>query len=193
LKKSLKITIALLFVLIVILMFFVFKSVFNSEHNSKEAADNTAVTKELSYLKDKKKVYRVKEYSAKKKKDIEFELSYLGKSKGYDTWYGADTYLEKENKYGLFYGQDKLLAYPVKEGNKWKVGPFTFTVTDANKTVITPAGTFKNVVYVKTTESGAKEYSLTYYAKGVGQILKESVDSSNKKTTRFELQQIREK
>ncbi|MFJ7637992.1 hypothetical protein ACQKL0_17010 [Peribacillus sp. NPDC097264] len=192
-KKPVKLIIALSLIIIVILMFFVSKVVFNSDNNSEEAADTTVISKDSSYLKDTEKVYIVQEYNAKKKKDIKFELSFIGTSKGYDTWYGADTYLEKENKYGLFYGDDKLLAYPVEVGKKWDVKPFTFNIESVDETVTTPAGTFNNVVKVRTTENGSDEYNLTYYAKGVGQILKESVDSSNKKTIRFELQEIKEK
>lgn len=191
-KKSVKIWIALSLVIIVILMFFVSRVVFNSDNNSEEAADTTEINKESSYLKDTEKVYRVMEYNAKKEQDTHFDLTFIGTSKGYDTWYGADTYLEKENKYGLFYGEDKLLAYPVEEGKKWDVEPYSFVIESVNETVTTPAGTFKNVVKVKTTESGSEDYHLTYYAKGVGQILKESVDSSNKKTIRFELLEIKE-
>ena len=192
-KKPVKILIAFSLIIIAILLFLVSKVVFDPKSNPEEATDTTEVSKESSYLKDTEKIYRVKEYNAKKKQDLIFDLSFIGTSKGYDTWYGADTYLEKENQYGLFYGQDKILAYPVQEGKKWSVGPFDFTIESVTETVKTPAGTFENAVKVKTTEADSKEYSLTYYANGVGQILKESVDSSTKKTIRYELLEIKEK
>ena len=185
--------IAFSLIIIAILLFLVSKVVFDPKSNPEEATDTTEVSKESSYLKDTEKIYRVKEYNAKKKQDLIFNLSFIGTSKGYDTWYGADTYLEKENQYGLFYGQDKILAYPVQEGKKWSVGPFDFTIESVNETVKTPAGTFENAVKVKTTEADSKEYSLTYYVNGVGQVLKESVDSSTKKTIRYELLEIKEK
>ena len=124
---------------------------------------------------------------------IEYEQNFIGDSKGFNTWYGAETFLEKENQKGLFYGRDKVLAYPVEVGKTWNIESFTFTIESVNKTVEIPAGTFTNVVEVKTTEKGVEGYSTTYFAKGVGQILRESVDANSKKTIRFEILEIKDK
>jgi len=171
------------------LLFIVFKGV----SNSSETIESAEVPKEMSYLKDTEKLYTVKEYSVKKERYIEYEEHYIGKSQEFDTWYGADTYLETENEAGLFYGSDKVLAYPVEKGKEWTIDSYTFTIESVDKTVTIPAGTFDNVAEVKTIQKGAEEYSITYYAKGVGQILRESVDANGKKTMRFELQEIKEK
>lgn len=185
-----KILLAISLVIVGVLLFIVFKSV--NSTNSSEAVESTVVAKDESYLKDPKKLYVVKEYSLKKERDIESEQSYIGKSKGYDTWYGTDTFIEKENQKGLFYGVDKVLAYPVEQGKEWSAESFTFMIESVNETITTPAGTFDNVAVVKTIEKGKKEYMLTYYTKGVGQILREAVDATGKKTIRFELQAIKD-
>jgi len=189
LKKSVKILLVFSVIVVAFLLFIVFKGV----SNSSETIESVEVPKEMSYLKDTEKLYTVKEYSVKKERYIEYEEHYIGKSQEFDTWYGADTYLETENEEGLFYGSDKVLAYPVEKGKEWKIDSYTFTIESVDKTVTTPAGTFDNVAEVKTIQEGVEEYSITYYAKGVGQILRESVDANGKKTMRFELQKIKEK
>ncbi|USK58408.1 hypothetical protein [Peribacillus asahii] len=188
-KKSVKILLVFSVIVVAFLLFIVFKGV----SNSSETIESVEVPKEMSYLKDTEKLYTVKEYSVKKERYIEYEEHYIGKSQEFDTWYGADTYLETENEEGLFYGSDKVLAYPVEKGKEWKIDSYTFTIESVDKTVTTPAGTFDNVAEVKTIQEGVEEYSITYYAKGVGQILRESVDANGKKTMRFELQKIKEK
>jgi len=188
LKNSVKIILVLLLVVVVFLLFIVFKGI----NNSNEKIESAEIPKEMSYLKDTKKLYVVKEYSVKKERYIQYEQNYIGKSQEFDTWYGADTYLETENEKGLFYGSDKVLAYPVEQGKEWTIDSYTFTIESVDKTVTTPAGTFDNVAEVKTIQKGVEEYSITYYAKGVGQILRESVDANGKKTMRFELQEIKE-
>ncbi|MEH6948031.1 hypothetical protein V7068_13375 [Bacillus sp. JJ634] len=187
-KNSVKIILALSLVVVVFLLFIVFKGI----NNSNEKIESAEIPKEMSYLKDTKKLYVVKEYSVKKERYIQYEQNYIGKSQEFDTWYGADTYLETENEEGLFYGSDKVLAYPVEKGKEWTIDSYTFTIESVDKTVTTPAGTFDNVAEVKTIQKGVEEYSITYYAKGVGQILRESVDANGKKTMRFELQEIKE-
>ncbi|RID89046.1 hypothetical protein D1953_00260 [Peribacillus asahii] len=188
-KKSVKILLGFSVIVMAFLLFIVFKGV----SNSSETIESAEVPKEMSYLKDTEKLYTVKEYSVKKERYIEYEEHYIGKSQEFDTWYGADTYLETENEAGLFYGSDKVLAYPVEKGKEWTIDSYTFTIESVDKTVTIPAGTFDNVAEVKTIQKGAEEYSITYYAKGVGQILRESVDANGKKTMRFELQEIKEK
>lgn len=190
-KKSGKILLYLSVILIVALLFYVFKGVSNFiGHDSAELNNSTKVPKEMSYLKNQEKAYIIKEYSNKKHKVITYIQRYIGESKGYHTWYGTETVVEKENKYGLFFGSDKVLAYPVEKGKTWNVSSFTFTIESVNNTIKTPAGTFKNVVAVKTSEKGVKGYTMSYYAKGVGQILRVSVDENSKKTVRYELQKL---
>lgn len=188
-KKSAKIILSLSVLVVIILFYIVYKGVsgYSEVPESTEVNDSTKVTKELSYLKDTQKDYIIKEYSNKKGKEIKYIQRFVGQSKGYNTWFGTDTLLEKENKYGLFYADLKVLAYPVKEGEQWSIDPYTFTIESVDETITTPAGTFKNVVEVKTTEKGEEGYNSTYYAKGVGQILRESVDSNSKKTIRYEI------
>ena len=60
--------------------------------------------------------------------------------------------MEKENKYGLFYAELKVLAYPVESRKEWTADSFTFTIESVDQTITLPAGTFKNVVEVKTTK-----------------------------------------
>ena len=192
-KNSTKVLLAILSIVIVVFLIIFFKGAADSSGvtDSTEAEETSEVAKEESYLKDTEKIYAVREYNVKKGRMIEYEQNFIGDSKGFNTWYGADTFLEKENQKGLFYGRDKVLAYPVEVGKTWEIESFTFTIESINKTIEVPAGTFTNVVEVKTTEKGAKEYSTTYFAKGVGQILRESVDSNSKKTIRFELLEIK--
>lgn len=194
-KKPVKVLLAFSIIIVVVLLFFVFKGVTNYTvgTDSTEASDSTKVAKEMSYLKDTEKSFIIKEYSSKQNKQIEYIQRFVGESKGYNTWYGSETLLEKENQHGLFYGDVKVLAYPVKKGAEWGNNSFTFKVESVNKTIKTPAGTFKNVAVVRTTETGVEGYSTTYYAKGVGQILRESVDANSNKTIRFELQAIKKK
>lgn len=193
-RNSVKALLAFSLIIIVVFLYILFRGITASSGitESSESDETTKVANEMSYLKDTEKIYVIKEYNTRKNRMIKYEQNYIGDSKGFNTWYGANTFLEKENQKGLFYGEDKVLAYPVEEGKKWDVGPFTFTIESVNRTIETPAGTYKNVVEVRTTEKGAEEYSTTYYARGEGQILRESVDSNSKKTIRFQLQEIKE-
>ena len=192
-KNSTKVLLGFLFIIIVVFLIIFFKGAADSSGvtDTTEADETSVVAKEMSYLKDTEKKYVVKEYSLKKDRMIEYEQHFIGDSKGFNTWYGAETFLEKENQKGLFYGRDKVLAYPVEVGKTWNIESFTFIIESVNKTIETPAGTFTNVVEVKTTEKGVEGYSTTYFAKGVGQILRESVDSNFKKTIRFEILEMK--
>ena len=192
-KNSKKVLLAFLIIIIVVFLIIFFKGAADSSGvtDASEADETSLVAKEMSYLKDTEKLYVVKEFNFKKDRIIEYEQNFIGDSKGFNTWYGAETFLEKENQKGLFYGRDKVLAYPVEVGKTWNIESFTFTIESVNKTIEIPAGTFTNVVEVKTTEKGVEGYSTTYFAKGVGQILRESVDSNAKKTLRFEIQEIK--
>ena len=179
--------------IIVVFLIIFFKGAADSSGvtDATEADETSEVAKEMSYLKNTEKIYVVKEYNFKKDRMIEYEQNFIGDSKGFNTWYGAETFLEKENQKGLFYGRDKVLAYPVVVGKTWNIESFTFSIESVNKTIEIPAGTFTNVVEVKTTEKGVEGYSTTYFAKGVGQILRESVDPNSKKTIRFEILEMK--
>ncbi len=194
-KNSKKVLLAFLIIIIVVFLIIFFKGAADSSGvtDATEADETSVVAKEMSYLKDTEKLYVVKEFSFKKDRTIEYEQNFIGDSKGFNTWYGAETFLEKENQKGLFYGRDKVLAYPVEVGKTWNIESFTFTIESVNKTIEIPAGTYKNVVEVKTTEKGVEGYSTTYFAKGVGQILRESVDANSEKTIRFEILEIKDK
>ena len=73
------------------------------------------------------------------------------------------------------------MAYPVEKGAEWTAGPYIFKIESVDETISIPAGTYKNVVKVKTTEKGVAGYTTSYFAKGVGQILRESVDANSKR------------
>lgn len=191
LKKSAKIILTLSVLVLLFLFYLVFKGVTGSTEvtDSTELNDSTKMAKELSYIKNQDKDYIIEEYSNKKGKQIKYIQRFVGESKGYNTWFGTETLLEKENKNGLFYGDVKVLAYPVEVGKTWTFDSYTFSIESVDKTIKTPAGTFKNVVEVKTIQKGVKGYTVTYFAKGVGQIKRESVDS-NARTVRFELLEL---
>lgn len=194
-KKSAKIILSLSVLVLIFLFYLVYKGVndYTDVTGSPELNDSTKVAKELSYLRDTEKNYIVKEFSTKKNKQIKYIQRFVGLSKGYNTWYGTETLLEKENKYGLFYAELKVLAYPVEKGKEWSIDPYTFTIESVDQTITIPAGTFKNVVEVRTTVKGEEGYTTSYFAKGVGQILRESVDSNSKKTIRYELLELTKK
>lgn len=193
-KNFVKIILGVSFIILIALLFLVYKNITgdNNQLNPGVKGDkNIAI--EDSYLKNPDKLYEVREFSVDKGRDIQYEMKYIGTSQEFNTWYGADTYLETETSEGLFFGSDIILAYPVEVGHDWKVGEFDFIIESAEETVTTPAGTFEDVVKVKTTQEGSKEYSYSYYAKGVGQILRESVDENGEVTKRFELLKISDK
>lgn len=190
-KRSVKIILTLSVLVIIFLLYIVFKGVTDdTKTDYTELNDSTKVSKEVSYQKDQTKNYIIKEYSNKKGKQIKYIQRFVGESKGYNTWFGTETLLEKENKYGLFYAELKVLAYPVEKGKQWSIDTYTFTIESVDQTISIPAGTFKNVVEVRTTVKGEEGYTTSYFAKGVGQILRESVDSNSKKTIRYELLEL---
>jgi hypothetical protein len=195
LKKSVKILLALSLVIVVFLLFIVFKGITNYSEgtDSTEANESSKVAEEMSYLKDTEKNFIIKEFSSDDNKYIRYIQRYVGESGGSDTWVGEESVLEKENQKGLFYGDLKVLAYPVEGGKEWSNDMYTFTIESVNETIEIPAGTFKNVVKVKTIEKGAEEYTLSYYAKGVGQIFREYVDANGKKKMTYEIEEIQDK
>lgn len=195
LKKSVKIILYASVIVLIFLLYIVYRGVANYDEvtDTTELTDTTSVAKDMSYLKDTNKSYIIKEYSQKKGKDIKYIQRFVGESKGYNTWFGTETVLEKENTNGLFYGDVKVLAYPLEAGKEWTINDYSFTIESVNKTIKVPAGTFNHVVEVKTTQKGMPGYITTYYAKGVGQILRESVDAHSKKNIRYEILEIGKK
>ena len=128
---------------------------------------------QISYLLDKSKVYREGDY-------IEGDVltyKYKRKENSWDVWevsserFDKWEYVIKENSSGLYRRIDGIsylvLKYPLKVGQSWKNGSDTLTITSINKSLKTPAKTFKNVVEVKSTSSFP---SHTYYAPSVGYI-----------------------
>ena len=130
-----------------------------------------------AYLKNPNKIYHyqtsAKDHFSYKYSDIEYS--------GWNLW---NVYLEGEYVYNIVERQDSqgyklgvpyseytlMLANPVVLGNKWFYssggGEFVpFEITGINMTVTTPAGTFRNVVEVRTDKSVN-----TYYAPNVGMI-----------------------
>jgi hypothetical protein len=76
--------------------------------------------------------------------------------------------MTSENPDGKLGSPTLILKYPVHVGQTWKPNPknHTFRITFITETVKTPAGTFKNVIEVKS--SGWD--SVSYYAKNFGLI-----------------------
>ena len=66
-----------------------------------------------------------------------------------------------------------VLKYPVKKNKKWteKEAGTNYQIIETKKKVKVKAGTFKNVVVVKETTYGSKDFRLLYYAPSNGVIL----------------------
>jgi hypothetical protein len=86
-------------------------------------------------------------------------------------------YAYSEDKDGFIAGwQDGFISstvpYPLKLNTKWTddfyedEDPITYVVTSMNKTITTPAGTFKNAIEIKTNFDTSE-----YYVQGVGLVL----------------------
>ncbi|RFU60986.1 hypothetical protein [Peribacillus glennii] len=191
---------------IILAFLFLFSAALPFASESAEAA-----IKKVSYLRDKSKIY-VEDWSGQ---GTIFTKKYTGKFTKYDykdfyqwtdvkqrDWYS----LEKETKDGLYHGgsyayefKKKVLAYPIKKNKKWKnkhinadtslSGYDTFTIISTNRTIKVKAGTFKNVIQVR--ESEEVPYVTSYYAKGVGLILKEYNETKSKKRKVYELIKIK--
>lgn len=161
-----------------------------------------------SYLKDTRYAYEAFDpFYCEKGTDIKkFVGKYRGTTLPYagsNMWEGKENVriLEKETKDGLYEGNSqsglsRMLAYPIKVGQTWKPYSFnkyiTFTITSTNKTIKTPAGTFKNVVEVKSSMFN-NEYNLYYYSSGVGLISQVIVHKDNTKEKWYELRKILKK
>lgn len=66
-----------------------------------------------------------------------------------------------------------VLKLPLTTGNSWQSESNTCEIIDTGATVETPAGTFKECLSVKTTYPDSTNYSIHYYAKGLGMVKSE--------------------
>jgi hypothetical protein len=77
---------------------------------------------------------------------------------------------EKENR------SDVILRSPLKQGETWKNGDATFTIEAVGQTVTVPAGTYKDVVQVKSTQANSNWTTVDHFAPGVGLVKRDSTD-----------------
>jgi hypothetical protein len=131
-----------------------------------------AATK-VSYLMNSNDNYTYTYYDTSSHKATFSETdTFQGHEKCGDLWsHTAGLTCWKETSAGLFASDEgpsafyEVLPYPIKLGKKWKGSDgSTIAIVGENKTVKTPAGTFKNVVVV---QSGSEK---SYYAAGYGCI-----------------------
>ncbi|KIL76413.1 hypothetical protein [Bacillus badius] len=162
----------------------------------------TPVPEEVQY--ELNKEYRTVYYGLKlnKKHDYTYydtqkgaqEWTYRGAAYGWEVWNinGKRGYAYREGKDWMRLGvanSDSIflnIKLPLKKGSYWKddVNGTHYRVLSVNKTVKTPAGTFRHVIEIKDSE---KLYY--YFAPNVGLILK--VDDNGKNPKRvFELKKI---
>lgn len=93
------------------------------------------------------------------------------------------TKTEHETSKGLYEGSGEgsseilVLKYPIKKNSKWTSSGMKFKIISTKATVKTSAGTFKNVVKVKTDN-----YSISYYAPNKG-LIKQTTKSNGKYST----------
>lgn len=66
-----------------------------------------------------------------------------------------------------------ILKLPLKVGNSWVSESNTCEIIDTDVSVETPAGTFEKCLAVKTIYKDSGNYSIRYYAKGVGMVKSE--------------------
>ncbi|MFK2826381.1 hypothetical protein QYG89_12020 [Bacillus sp. B190/17] len=120
--------------------------------------------------------------------------SYSGSAYGWEVWKvnGSNGYAYKENKDWMHLGAANSdfiflnIKLPLKKGSYWKddIYGIHHRVLTVNKTVKTPAGTFKHVIEIKDSKN-----FYYYFASNVGLIL--VVDNNSKTPKRvFELQKI---
>ena len=97
---------------------------------------------------------------------------------GWDEWTsnGSDNYLVYEDKNGLYTGvydgwAASDIEYPIRVGKSWVASDDEekARIMSINKTVKTPAGTFKNCIEVRYTYYDGDVYT-SYYAKNIGFI-----------------------
>lgn len=162
----------------------------------------TAVPKDVQY--ELNKEYRTVYYGLKLNKknrytyyDVENgteNWAYKGAAYGWDVWTvnGRNGYAYREDKNWMRLGvanSDFIflnIKLPLKTGSYWRDDLYGIhhRVLSVNKTVKTPAGTFKHVIEIKDSEN-----FYYYFAPNVGLIL--TVDNNGKSPKRvFELQKI---
>jgi len=66
-----------------------------------------------------------------------------------------------------------ILMAPLKMGTKWIAGDRKYEVVEEGVQLTTPAGTFKDVVRVRSTFGGSPSEVDQYYGKGVGLVFTE--------------------
>ncbi|USK58574.1 SH3 domain-containing protein [Peribacillus asahii] len=134
-----------------------------------------------SYLRDKSKVYTYRSSDGEKYQEL-----YTGESyDGWDEWVSNEgIYIMREDTKGLYEGvfdggYSVQIEYPIKVGKSWAASDNedTARILSVNKTIKTPAGTFKNVVEVRYKYSDGYFYT-AYFTKNVGLI---KIVSKNKK------------
>ena len=84
--------------------------------------------------------------------------------------------------------EEIILKKPVEPGNSWETDNRKREITSVGKTVTVPAGTFYDVVEVKSApldEEGIVNYY--YYAKNIGLVKRESFDDEGNRLTILEL------
>ncbi|OES44948.1 SH3 domain-containing protein [Domibacillus iocasae] len=135
-------------------------------YKKKRAYVATNYLRMYSFLMDKTKVYTYKADGVISKN------VYKGKYDVWDEWSSSDgTFIVYENNKGLYVGWPESeyyteLVYPLKSGKTWKDDfdeAITYKITGMSGTVKTSAGTFKNVVTVKSSEG-----YISHYAPNVG-------------------------
>lgn len=132
-------------------------------YSKKKAYVSSQHLRMYSFLQDKTKIYTYKSEGQY------YKTQYIGKYYGWDKWSSEDgSYIIKEDSKGLYDGWPESeyftdLVYPLKVGKQWTDWDVKFKITAMNGTLTTPAGTFKGVVTVKSSDG----YT-TYYAPNVG-------------------------
>ncbi|MFK2824113.1 SH3 domain-containing protein [Bacillus sp. B190/17] len=132
-------------------------------YNNKKAYVSTQYLRMYSFLMDKTKVYTYRGEGS------DYKSQYRGKYYGWDKWNdGESSFVIKEDSKGLYFGWPESeyfteLVYPLKVGKEWSEWGIKHKITAMNGTLTTPAGTFKNVVTVKSSDG----YT-SYYAQNVG-------------------------
>ncbi|MFJ8268687.1 hypothetical protein [Peribacillus asahii] len=164
-------------------------------------SNSIAEAKKTSYLMNTKKAYTYA-YGNPTDNVGKYTVEFWRKDNGYNQWSTTTTDMygdgygfgEKETKNGLYVNGQKVLPYPIKKGKKWKDGNSTYIIRSVNRTVKTPAGTFKNVVEVRQTVKDFGYYT-SYYAPSVGVILEESntPHSKHKTVTHIKLIKLKNK
>ncbi|WP_075981336.1 SH3 domain-containing protein [Bacillus massilinigeriensis] len=134
------------------------------------ATKHLKITKKISFLLDKTKVYTYEDSEG-----ATLSLKYSHAKSGWNVWKTRDgkvvVLTERETKAALEEkeGNQALerLSYPLYVGKKVTYKNETTRITSLTKTVKTTAGTFKNCIELQQLKSG----DTSYYAPGVGLVL----------------------